>query len=91
MTSKAPAWDPYDIGFSEQEDAMTDFSGEVIISKTTARGRRIINFLSTIEDYAVDFTNDENFHKGLNDKVNVANIGESKVSHGVNLGYLCHK
>ena len=70
---------------------MTEFRGEVIIIKTIARGRRIINSLSTSKDHAVDFTNDKKNYKGLNDKVNVANIGAYKVSHGVKLGYLSHK
>ena len=49
MTSKAPVWEPSETGFAEQEDAMTDLRGDVIDSETIARGRRIINFLSTSE------------------------------------------
>ena len=47
MTSKAPVWETSDTGFSEQEDAMHDFRGEVISSETIARRQRIINLLST--------------------------------------------
>ena len=61
MTSKAPLRELSETNFVEQEDAMTDFSGEVISSETIARGRRIINSLSTIEYDAMDFTDDDNF------------------------------
>ena len=42
-TSEAPVWEPSETGFAEQEDAMTEFSGEVISSDTVTRGQRIIN------------------------------------------------
>ena len=50
MTSEAPVWEPYETGFSEKEDAITDFRGEVISNETIASGRRVINYLSTSED-----------------------------------------
>ena len=62
---------------------MTNFRVEVISSETIARGRRIINSLSTGEDNAVDFTDDNNFFNALNAKVNIARVGASKGRHGV--------
>ena len=62
---------------------MTGFREEVIISKTIARGRRIINSLSTIKDHVVDFTDDKNIYKSLNDKVNGDKVGSSKGIHVV--------
>ena len=58
-------WEPYDTGFAEQEDSISDFRGEVIISDNIARGRRIINSLSTSEDHNGDFTDDEKSLKRL--------------------------
>ena len=57
---------------------MSDFRGEFISSETIARGRRIVNSLSTGEDDAVDFRDDENFFNALNSKVNVDMVGASK-------------
>ena len=64
---------------------MTEFKGAVISSETIARGRWIINSLSTSEDDVVYFTDDNNFYNLLNAKVNVDRVGESKGRHGVNL------
>ena len=72
MTSKAPVWEPYQTSFSEQENIMTDFRGGFINKDTITRGRRIINSLSTIKNHALYFTDDDNFYKLLNSKVNVA-------------------
>ena len=57
---------------------MSDFRGEFISSETIAKGRRIVNSLSTGEDDAVDFRDDENFFNALNSKVNVDMVGASK-------------
>ena len=54
---------------------MTDFRGQAISHETVASGRRIINYLLTSEEDAVDFTDDENFHDALRAKVNVARVG----------------
>ena len=53
---------------------MTNFRGEVISSETTARGKRLINSLSTGEDDAVDFTDDDILCNALNSKVNVDRV-----------------
>ena len=65
MKIEAPVWDPSETIFAEQEDAMTDFRGEVIRNETITRGRRIINSLSTSKDHAVGFTYDNNFIRRL--------------------------
>ena len=70
---------------------MTEFRGVVIRSETIKRGRRIINSLSTSEDNAVDFTDDENLYNELNDKVNVSRVGYSKGRHGVTSESLSQK
>ena len=70
---------------------MTDFRGEVINNETIARGRLIINSLSTSKDHAVDFTDDGDFYKALNAKVNVSKVGTYKGRHGVTLESLSQK
>ena len=91
MISKAPVWDPSEISFTYQEDTMTDFRGRVIDNETIIRGQRIINPLSTNKDHAVDFTEENNFYKALNAKVNVAKVRASKGRHGVTLESLSQK
>ena len=70
---------------------MTDFRGEFISNETTTRGRRIINYLSTSEDHAVDFTDDNNVYKVINCNFNVAKVGVSKGRYRVTLEYLSQK
>ena len=70
---------------------MTDFMVEVINSETIAREQRIINHLSTSEDHVVNFTDDDNDHKALNSKFNVAKVGVSKGRHGVTSESLSQK
>ena len=74
MTSEVPVWEPYEASFADQEDAITYFRGQVIINETIARGRKIINYLSTGEEESVDFADDENFFDALN-----ANANESRI------------
>ena len=77
MAIEAPVWEPSETSFSEQEDVMTEFRGGVINNETIRRGIRVINSLSTSKYHAVDFTDDNNFYKALNAKVNVAKVGAS--------------
>ena len=91
MTSKAPVWEPSQVSFADQEDVMTYFRGEVISNKIFSSGQRIINSLSTGEEYAVYFTDDENLSDVLNAKVNAVRVVVSKGKHGVNSNYLSQK
>ena len=77
MKIEAPLWDPSETIFVEQDYVMTDFRGKVISNDTITRGQRIINSLSTSQDHAVDFTDDERNYKALKTKVNVAKVGAS--------------
>ena len=83
-------YEPSETSFLEQEDAMTELRGEVITSETITRGRKITNYLYTSEDYAVDFTDNENVYKALNAKVNVTKVGASKGRHEVTSEFLSH-
>ena len=68
MTCEAPVRESSETGFTEKEDAMNDLRGEFISSGTIERVRRIINYLSTGEDDAVDFMDDKNLFNALNSK-----------------------
>ena len=91
MTNEALLLEHYEVSFEVQSDAMTGFRGEVIRNETITRGLRVINLLSTGEEDAVDFTDDENFLYVINAKVNMARIGVSKGKHGVTSESLSHK
>ena len=70
---------------------MTYFRGEIISSENITRGLWIINPLSTSEDDAVVFMDDNNFFNALNDKFNVSRFGASKVRYGVTVESLSQK
>ena len=70
---------------------MKYFRGELIGNETIARGQRIINYLSTSEGDAVDFTDDENLFDALTAKTNVARVILLKGTHGVTSDSLSQK
>ena len=51
----------------------------------------MIKSLSTSEDHAVDFIDDDNVYKALNTNVNVANVGASKGRNEVTSEFLYQK
>ena len=91
MTSEAPVWEPSENSFTKQEYIMTDFRGEVISNETIARGQRIIIYLSTGEEDAVDFTDDDILFNAFNAKFNVDMVRTSKGRHGVTSNSLSQK
>ena len=91
MTRKPPVWEPSETRFTEQEDAMTNFRGEVISSETIERGIRTINSLSTGEDDVVYFTYEETLFNAINDKVKVSRFFASKGRHSATLDSLFQK
>ena len=70
---------------------MTDFGVEVNSSGTIARVRWIINSLSTGEEDAVDFRDNDNLFNAFNTKVNVARVVASKGRYDVTLTSLYQK
>ena len=70
---------------------MADSGVEVISNETIERGQRIVNSLSTGEEVAVDFRDDENFFNVLNANVNVDRVGAAKGRHDVTSESLSHK
>eukprot|EP00804_Cyclotella_cryptica_P017277 CCRYP_016828-RA/>CCRYP_016828-RA protein AED:0.02 eAED:0.02 QI:0/0/0/1/0/0.5/2/0/461 len=73
LTAEEPIWDPQSSDFSEMEDRMIDFRGQVMCRTSTARGRMVINSLSvSLQVSAVDVTDDENFGLLLESKACVS-------------------
>ena len=57
---------------------MTTFREKSIIHETITRGRSIINYLSTSEEYVVYFTDDEHFYDALTTKLKCGQIMTAK-------------
>ena len=63
LTSESLTWDPTTTIYEEQENAMVDYHGKVVRSSgSTARGRLVINALSSLTTDTADITDDDNFH-----------------------------
>ena len=62
----------------------TYLRGQVISHKNIKRGRRIINYISTSEEDAVDLIDNKKFYDALSAKVNVDRVGVPKGKNGVN-------
>ena len=83
LTAEEPIWDPQSADFSEMEDRMIDFRGQVMCRTSTARGRMVINSLSvSLQVSAVDVTDDENFGLLLESKAcvlsSISKVGVAK-------------
>jgi hypothetical protein len=75
LTSESLTWDPMTTTYEEQELAMTDHHGDVIhASDSPARGRLVINALSSLTMDAADITDDDNFHVALNSQVHISSV-----------------
>ena len=67
LTSETLTWDPLTTDFEEQEQAMTDFSGN-IVRDATVRGRvqnLVINEFASLAQDTADITDDANFYRIL--------------------------
>ncbi len=68
--------------YEEQEAAMVDHHGYVVHSSDTpARGRLVINELTSLTTDTADVTDDDNFHVVLQSRVQVSSIGTSETGH----------
>ena len=84
LTSESLTWDPTTTHYSDQEAAMTDYSGNVVRC-AAVRGRHVgilaINSLSSLSSDLVDVTDDENFHQVLTSKVMISSVETSLNGH----------
>ena len=75
LTSESLTWDPTTTTYEEQELAMTDHHGDITrASDFPARGRLVINELSSLTTDAADITDDDNFHVVLNSQVHISSV-----------------
>ena len=83
LTSDTLTWNPTTTHFSDQEAAMTDYSGNVARC-AAVRGQvgiLAINSLSSLSSDLVDVTDDENFHQVLTSKVMILSVETSLNGH----------
>jgi len=79
LTSESLTWDPTSTIYSDQEAAMTDYSGNAVCCEAV-RGRvgiLVINLLSSLSSDLIDVTDDENFHHVMTSKVMISSVETS--------------
>ena len=83
LTSESLTWDPTTTHYSDQEAAMTDYSGNVVPCAAVRGhvGILAINLLSSLSSDLVDVTDDENFHQVLTSKVMISSVDTSLNGH----------
>ncbi len=76
LTSETLTWDLTTTHYSEQEAAMTNYSGDVVRCAAVRGhvGILAINSLSSLTTDLVDVTDDENFHQLLTSKVMISSV-----------------
>jgi hypothetical protein len=75
LTSESLTWDPTTTIYEEQENAMVDYHGKVVRSSdSTARGRLVINALSSLTTDTADITDDDNFHVVLTSHAHISSV-----------------
>jgi hypothetical protein len=79
LTSESLTWDPTMTHYSDQEAAMTDYSGNIVHCAAVRGhvGNLAINLLSSLSSDLVDVTDDENFHQVLTSKVMISSVETS--------------
>ncbi len=83
LTSESLTWNPTTTHYSNQEAAMTDYSGNVVRCAAVRGhvGILAINLLSSLSSDLVDVTDDENFHQVLTSKVMISSVDTSLNGH----------
>jgi len=79
LTSESLTWDPTMTHYSNQEAAMTGYSGNVVRCAAVRGhvGTLAINLLSSLSSDLVDVTDDKNFHHVLTSKVMISSFETS--------------
>jgi hypothetical protein len=84
LTSETLNWDPTTTFYEEQEAAMIDYSGHVVMTMRALRGHvnhLVINLLSSLTTDQADITDDDNFYDVLASHVQIINIETSFNGH----------
>jgi hypothetical protein len=83
LTSESLTWDLTMTHYSDQETAMTDYSGNVVRCAAVRGHVGILanNLLSSLSSDLVNVTDDENFHQVLTSKVMILSVDTSLNVH----------
>ncbi len=84
LTSETLPWDPTTTLYEEQEEAMIDYSGRVVMTTQLLMGHinhLVINSLSSLNNDQADITHDENFYDVLASHVQTSSIETSLNGH----------
>jgi len=83
LTSESLTWDPTMTHYSNQEAAMTNYSGNVVPCAPVRGhvGILAINLLSSLTTDLVDVADDEDFHQVLTSKVMISSVETSLNGH----------
>jgi hypothetical protein len=84
LTSETLTWDPTTTLYEEQEAAMIDYSGRVVMTTRPLMrhiNHLVINSLSSLTTNQADVTDDENFHDVLASHVQISSIETSLNGH----------
>jgi hypothetical protein len=87
LTSETLTWDPTTTLYEEQEAAMIDYSGRVVMATQPLMGHinhLVINSLSSLTTDQADVTDDENFY----DVLLASHVQISSIETSLN-GYIC--
>jgi hypothetical protein len=80
LTSESLTWDPTTDLYEQQENAMVDYSGNIVHDAAVRGPTLIFNELQPLTDLA-DLTHDCNFHRVLTSHVVVSSINASLSGH----------
>jgi hypothetical protein len=84
LTSETLTWDPMTTLYEEQEAAMIDYSGRLVMTTRPLMGHinhLVINLLSSLTTDQADGTDDENFYDVLASQVQISSIETSLNGH----------
>ncbi len=81
LTSETLTWDPTTDLYEQQEHAMMDYSGNIVLDATMRGPQLILNELQSLTTDLADLTHDCNFHQVLTAHVVVSSIDSSLSGH----------
>ncbi len=84
LTSETLTWDPMTTLYEEQEEAMIDYSGRVVMTTRPLKGHinhLVINSLSSLTTDQAEVTDDNNFYDILASHVQISSIETSLNGH----------
>jgi hypothetical protein len=82
LTSETLSWDPTTNLYEKQENAMMDYSGNIVRDAAMRGPNLILNELQSLTTDLADLTHDCNFHQVLTAHVIISSIDSSLSGHG---------